>query len=146
MKRLRLDESVVRVAQLSEHKAIMKVAKQTKWTRDFGNQVMFSSPAHYERGWILVAEEAGEVVGFSCIREKVRSPEVVLYFVGIDANYQNQGWGWRLIEVIMSRARHRRMTLKCAKDNPQAKAFYDKHEFVVWSEDEKYWTMTRMFR
>jgi ribosomal protein S18 acetylase RimI-like enzyme len=129
-----------------QHKQIMQVAKQTKWTKDFSNQMMFG--ACYAQGWVLVARErgGGSVVGFACYRIKIRVHETTLYFVGVDAAYRGQGIGTKLIQTIMSgTAVHRTMVLKCAKDNLPAKKYYDSHGFSVASEDDAYWVMQRRF-
>lgn len=138
----------VRPALPSEHNAIMRVARQTKWTKDFGNQVMFSSAASYAKEWVLVAvkEEEG-IVGFACFRIKKRTAATVLYFVGVDEKQRKQGIGWALIEAMMRRVpeTHCLLEFKCALDNPVAKKFYDDHKFKVASTDDKYWVMQRQF-
>ncbi|YP_009966446.1 acetyltransferase [Pseudomonas phage vB_PaeS_PAO1_Ab19] len=126
--------AIVRRATLDEHKAILQVAKQSKYTKDFSNQVMFSSPAAYEKGWICVAELDGEIRGFYCIREKVRSPETVLYFIGVDQEAKGRGLGKQLIEHIMASTRHRRLALNVNKQNEEAQAFYQRLGFQVAGE------------
>lgn len=115
---------MIRTATVADHEAILKVAKQSKYTRDFSNRVMFSSDAAYEKGWIQVFELDGEIVGFTCVREKIRQPEVVLYFITVDKNHGGKGIGHRLINNIRSRTKHRRLVLNVAKDNQEARAFY----------------------
>lgn len=131
----------IRAAMEKDHKDILKVSKLTKWTKDFSNQVMFSSSAAYEKGWITVARLGQQIVGFACFREKKRTPEVVLYFVGVSTERQGQGIGWRLVEDMMERVDHRILVLKCAKDNVGARRFYLNKGFAITAEDEKYWTM-----
>lgn len=135
---------IIRPARAIEHETILRIARQTKWTKDFGNTIMFSSPEHYARNWIYVAVQSGRIVGFACIREKTRAPEVVLYFVGVHEDCRQRGIGQRLIETFMGEVTHPRLVLKVAKDNP-ARAFYDKLKFAVESEDDKYWLMSRTF-
>ncbi len=127
---------MIRTATPADHKAILQVAKQSKYTKDFSNQVMFSSEAAYAKGWIRVFEQDGKIVGFTCVREKVRQPEVVLYFIGIDEGAKGLGIGRRLIQDIMDRTKHRCMTLNVSKDN-SAKQFYDKLGFSVVGESLK---------
>lgn len=124
-----------RAATLEEHKTLLQIAKQSKYTKDFSNAVMFSSPAAYEKGWIRVCEavnlDGKRVVGFTCCRVKKRVPEVVLYFVGVDRLAQRLGVGWRLLVDMMENAppTHRTLTLNVHKDNRQAIDFYTKHGF-----------------
>jgi ribosomal protein S18 acetylase RimI-like enzyme len=127
---------IIRPGTLEDHKAILQISKQSKFTKDFSNQVMFSSPAAYEKGWIRVVEEDGRIVGFTCFRVKKRDPEVVLYFVGVDKSQQGNGLGWKLIEDMMAFAppTHRKLYLNVGKDNEQARSFYEKHGFVVVDE------------
>lgn len=125
---------MIRTATPADHKAILQVAKQSKYTKDFSNQVMFSSEAAYEKGWIRVYEHNGQIVGFTCIREKVRQPETVLYFIGIDAGAKGMGVGRLLIQDIMDRTKHRALALNVAKANEEARAFYDKLGFSTVGE------------
>lgn len=123
--------AVIRQATVDDHKDILLVAKQSKYTKDFSNQVMFSSPAAYEKGWIQVAEVQGKIVGFYCIREKVRSPETVLYFIGIDQEYKGFGTGKKLINHIIENTRHSRLALNVHKNNIEAQEFYERLGFQV---------------
>lgn len=134
-----------RPALYSEHQKIVSIAKQAKWTKAFSNEMMFSSPAHYARNWIWVAQLGDDIVAYACIREKVRGGETVLYFVGVDNKHQGNDYGWVLLQAVMEKSVHARMILKCAYDNP-AKRFYDRHGFGVLSTDDKYWIMGRTFR
>lgn len=121
----------IRTATKADHAAILLVAKQSKYTKDYSNSVMFSSDAAYEKGWIRVVEEDGKIVSFTCVREKVRQPEVVLYFIGIDGTVKRKGHGKALIEDIMQRTKHRRLALNVSKDNEEARAFYERLGFTV---------------
>lgn len=125
---------MIRTATPDDHEAIFRVAKQSKYTKDFSNRVMFSSDAAYEKGWIRVVEKDGKIVAFTCVREKVRQPEVVLYFIGIDPSAKRSGVGKALIEDIMHRTKHRRLALNVAKDNEEARAFYERLGFTVAGE------------
>jgi ribosomal protein S18 acetylase RimI-like enzyme len=132
-----------RVAKPDEHDRIVRVARRSPYTKDFSNQVMFSSLASYERGWIRVADNNGLIVGFSCIREKVRAPEVVLYFVGVDPAYRRQGIGWGLIKELMRHASHRTLVLKCDRHNKEALALYRSRGFNQYGENAKYLLLRR---
>lgn len=126
-----------RLATKADHEEILRVAKQSVYTKDFSNTVMFSSDAAYEKGWIQIAREVTPTgkelgcVGFTCVREKTRVPEVVLYFIGIDKGVQRQNIGSMLLENAMARSKHKTMSLNVAKDNQQAIDFYTKHGFII---------------
>lgn len=128
-----------------DHAAICRIGKQTKWTKDVSNEMMFTSDLSYERGWIRVAEMGGGVIGFSCIREKVRAPEVVLYFLGVSEEARGIGIGWRMIQEFMGDTKHRLLVLNCALDNPIAFMFYQNKGFEVVGKNEKYHQMRRLF-
>lgn len=128
-----------------DHGAICRVGRQTKWTKDVSNEMMFTSDAAYERGWIRVVEETGLIVGFSCIREKVRAPETALYFLGVHEKFRNLGLGWRMIQEFMGGSRHRLLALNCALDNNNARSFYLGKGFVITTTDEKYDRMEKVF-
>lgn len=132
-------------ASESMHKEIVKVAKLTKWTKDFSNQMMFSSSASYSKGWIKVATLLGKIVGFACYREKARVPKTVLYFVGVQPDQQRKGIAWSLIEKVMKDSRHMTMELKCAKDNLDTHNYYLKKGFQDVGEDDTYWMMEKNF-
>lgn len=109
-------------ATREQHKQIMAVAKLSKWTKDFGNMI-FSGPEHYQKGWIKVVVSAGRVVAFSCFRVKVRSPEVKLYFIGVDRGAQLRGLGRLLMADLERLAAGRTIALDCSNENP-AGEFY----------------------
>lgn len=126
----------IRPARAEEHKKILEISKLSKYTKDFSNQVMFSSPAAYEKNWILVAEDQGEIIGFICFRVKMRKPETTLYFVGV--REKRRGVGWALIMEMMRYAGDNlTLTLNCAKDNDIGNAFYARHGFEVTGESLK---------
>ena len=122
----------VRLAGRDEHDEILRLAKLSKYTRDYGH-IMFSSPEAYMRGWILVATIDGEIVGFTCVRHKVRAPETMLYFIGIHPDHQGKGIGWFMLEEIMENGPHDIMSLNVMKDNPALK-FYERHGFRIVGE------------
>ena len=115
----------------ADHKLLVKLAKSHPATKDFSNEVMFSSPEHYTKGWIRVIESHGEVVGFTCVRHKVRAAETTLYFIVISPEYRRNGIGSLLLDDLRAQTPHKRIVLKCMKDNLEALAFYSKHGFVV---------------
>lgn len=116
-----------------DHKKILQIAKQSKYTKDFGS-MMFSSPEAYAKGWIRVALRGLDIVGFTCVRHKVRAPETVLYFITVDESARSQGVGWQLIEEAMASGPHKVMTLNVSKTNTRALEFYLRHGFKVVGE------------
>mgnify|MGYP000844613663 CR=1 FL=1 len=126
-----MTEVTFRKAVEEDHVALVKLAKTSKYTKDFSNRVMFSSPLVYEKGWIAVAEVKGQIVGFSCVRHKTRWPETVLYFIIIDEAYRSLKIGEKLIEYVMNDGPHTSMRLNVMKDNEAAKRFYDRLGFNV---------------
>lgn len=123
-----------KIAGQQDHEKILKLAKTSKYTKDFSNAVMFSSPAAYAKGWIRIAEnEAGEVVGFTCVRHKVREPKTVLYFLNVREDVRKQNVAKMLLDLVMSDSPHKTMQLNVMKDN-EAKGFYDRQGFQVTGE------------
>lgn len=94
--------TTIRQATTEEHDTLLKIAKTSKYTKDFSNRVMFSSDAMYEKGWIYVAEYEGTAVGMACVRHKVRAPETMLYFIAIDPEWRSHRIGEALVDRIMA--------------------------------------------
>lgn len=119
-----------RAATADEQKAIMAVAKVSKYTRDFSN-IMFSSKEAYHKGWIRVAVEAGSgrLLGFSCVRHKVREPATSLYFIGVLPEAQGAGVGKKLLQDLVSETPHRCIQLNVMRENESARQFYLKFGF-----------------
>lgn len=120
----------IRVATRADHEAILKIAKQHPCTRDFSNH-MFSGDAAYEKGWIWVAEEAGELFGFYCVRHKVRTPATSLYFIGVDEDTRGHGLGDQLLRHMEEHSPHPRVELNVANMNPRALSFYLARGYVI---------------
>lgn len=125
-----------RRATKEDHAAIVKVAKSSKYTRDFTNTVMFSSDAAYEKGWIRVMEHEGEIVGFTCVRHKTRQPKTMLYFVAVAPEFRRNGLGWIMLEEAMAAGPHSTMELNVMKDN-EALKFYERNGFRIVGEAMK---------
>lgn len=124
----------IRKATKADHARICQIGKTSKYTKDVSNAVMFSSDAAYEKGWLVVAELADEVVGFYCIREKVRAPETVLYFITVHPDARGFKIGEKLIEHLKATTCHRCIKLNVAKDNDGARRFYERLGFQVEGE------------
>lgn len=129
---------IIRKAKFTEHAEIMKVAKLTKYTRDFSNH-MFSGEAMYSKGWINVALMEYQVqyngfVGFYCVRHKVRTPSTTLYFIGVIPEAQEMKVGTDLLQHMKDNSLYKCIELNCMKDNEPALKFYEKHKFQVTGE------------
>lgn len=126
-----------RFATIDDHKAIMEVAKQSPYTRDFSNHI-FSGEAMYEKNWIKIAEYKGHrgsgIVGFYCVRHKVREPATTLYFLGVESGMRSEGIGAQLIHELKQDSPHRCIQLNVMKENDRAQNFYNRHGFLVVDE------------
>lgn len=140
-------EITLRPAKSEDHDEILKIAKQSKYTKDFSNRVMFSSDDAYEKGWIRVAEVDGKIVGFTCVRHAKRWPETILYFIGVDDEHKSQGIGEDMIHMVMASGPHSRMRLNVMKDNVRAQQFYERLGFEVSGVaiNGEAWSMTKEF-
>lgn len=112
----------------------MDLSRQSHFTRDY-SALWFSNAEAYEKGWITVAEHVvGRVerlVGFSCVRHKVREPETMVYFLGVDREFQRQDIGSMLIDDVIRSSPHSIISLNCAKANVGALDFYRYCGFVI---------------
>lgn len=123
----------IRPATQADHKDILAIAKLSPYTRDFGS-IMFSSPEAYLKGWIRVLVEEGRVIGFTCVRHKTRSPETVLYFIGIHPAHRSLGYGAWLMTDLIIQTPHKRVALNVMKENERALKFYLGLGFVITGE------------
>lgn len=126
---------LIRFANFSEHKKIVQVSKQSKFTRDFTNQI-FSGEEMYLRSWITIAEHR-EILGFYCVRHKIKEPVTSLYFIGVDRNQKGIGVGFKLLEHMKVNSPHKVIELNCIKENEEALIFYDRNGFKIIGEGLK---------
>ena len=127
----------VRQALFSDHERITRVSRQSPYTRDFTNHI-FSGEPLYGKGWIWVAVDPGdEVLGFSCVRHKVREPATVLYFIGVDKQLRGTGIGQLLLRQLTSLSPHPLIKLNCDKKNEEALNFYKRQGFTIAGESLK---------
>lgn len=122
-------------ADRRQHSALLSLSRLSRYTRDFGNHI-FSGVEQYRKGWIrLAVDPSGKVLGFTCFRVKVRSPETKLYFIGVHPDAGGRGIGRLLmndLERLSSHAREARTTqgdqwwvaLDCCKENAACR-FYE---------------------
>ena len=93
----------------------------------------------------LVAERAGEVVGWAChgpYRDgEVRTADAELYAIYVDPAHYGDGIGQSLLDESVRRctaARHPRMLLWVLKDNARARRFYEQAGFHADGTEEPY--------
>lgn len=122
----------IRVATRADHEAILKIARQHPCTRDFSNH-MFSGEAAYEKGWVWVADAGPDtpVLGFYCVRHKVRTPATSLYFIGVHEEMRGAGLGDQLLRHMEEHSPHPRVELNVANMNPRALSFYLARGYVI---------------
>lgn len=129
----------LRSASTLDHVGLLKIAKTSPYTRDFGNRLMFSSDAAYDKGWIWLASQqlpdTGEhVLGFTCVREKTRVDEVMLYFIVVDQTVRSMGLGEKLLRGLEERTTRSRVALNLLKENERAGQFYKRLGYKVVGE------------
>ena len=127
----------IRPATTEEHDKVLKVMKTSKHTGAFGNRPMFSNDDMYAKGWIVVAEIDGLLVGAYCVRQSVRFKETVLYFITIDTKQRSKGIGLKLMEDMKEQSPFNRIRLNVADDNPRARQFYEQMGFEEETEGQK---------
>lgn len=128
--------ALVRAAVPEEHKALCALARQGgEYTRDFSN-MMFSGEHAYAKGWIRVAvafseDDAGDLLGLTCVRHKVRTPVTELYFVVVDPTWRGHGVGSLLLGDLQRQSPHRCIGLNCMQKNVRAVKFYQDLGFTI---------------
>lgn len=126
---------MIHKASKENHKELVQLAKQSIYTKDFSNTVIFSSKAAYEKGWIRMYTENGKILGFTCVRHKIREPVTVLYFITVDENEKYRGIGKILMRDIQKQSPHKTIHLNVMKTNQEALKFYISLGFKIISED-----------
>lgn len=135
-----------RLARDDEHRKIQRFAEMFPPTRAYGNRTMFTPTSAYEKGYVRVAEQGRELVGFSVVRHKITEPVTVLYLFAVAPRARRKGLGRRLIEEVMAASPHTLMRLNVEKDNP-AQGFYLRLGFRPVGEalEGKAWSLEKEF-
>lgn len=122
----------IRQATLADHDEIVKLARTSKYTGDFSNH-MFSPPSAYEKGWIRVAihmmGHREKIIGFYCVRHKVRADETSLYFITVHPGYAKLGHGTALLMDLKEQCPHPKIVLNVMKSNTDVIRWYRNHGF-----------------
>lgn len=132
------------VATQEDHKRLCEIARGHYAGSGFSH-FMFSGEAAYQKGWIRVAVTdiemgnlpAGTIVGFTCVRQKVRQPETKLYYILVDPRVRRAGIGQLLLDDLIASSPSRKIALDCLKNNAEALAFYRKNGFDIVGESLK---------
>ena len=127
-------------ADRADHKLICKIARLSKYTKDFSNMI-FSGEDCYNSGRIRVAYRGKQLVGFTCFRHRKRNPATVLYFIGVSTEIQGKGVGDALMEDLWEESIGI-IEFKVMKDN-LAVVFYGRRGFKKVGEayEGKAWIM-----
>jgi ribosomal protein S18 acetylase RimI-like enzyme len=115
-----------------------EIASKSKYIRDFSNHI-FSGPTQVAKGWVrkAVDETTGELLGFTCVRHKVREPVTELYFIGVKPNAKRLKIGASLIQDLIETSPHRAIELNVMKENEEAINLYLKLGFLIAGESMK---------
>lgn len=132
---------IVQAQREVDHDLLCYLARKSKYISSFSS-MMFSSEAAYEKGWIRMAirvgdgqlDIEGEILGFTCVRHKTRTPETMLYFLMVDPSARREGVGRLLMEDLEAQTPHPKVVLKVMKDNEGAVAFYESLDYKVVGE------------
>jgi ribosomal protein S18 acetylase RimI-like enzyme len=113
-------------ASRKDHAILAAIAKTHPAGGGF-THMMFSGEEAYLKGWIrkAVCAETDKIVGFTCVRHKVRQPATSLYYILVDPCAKRRGIGRALLHDLMQQCPHPKIELNCLKDNAAALAFYD---------------------
>lgn len=134
----------IRKATEADHKELCRISRTHPAGSGFSH-IMFSSPLAYERGWIRllygedtnVKDSKPVILGFTCVRHKVREPKTMLYYIVVDATIRRQGLGQALLDDVFATSPHKCVELSCLKNNTEAMAFYTKNNFIARGESLK---------
>ncbi len=136
---------VIRRARLSEHDKLVRCARTSKYTSGFSN-IMYSGPANYKKGWIIVAKQGQRVVGGASIRHAVRKQQTTVYDIFVHPDYKRQGIARKMLTFIMNESPWNRIVLNVDKRNQEALDFYTILNFKkiasgAWKNGNEYVTL-----
>lgn len=129
MPQIRQPSIVISLATWEDHKPILKLSKQSPYTKTLGDVRYIQE--YYAKGWMLKAEQRGEIVAFACIRHCLRNPYTTIYYLGVTESCRGKGVGRRLEMEIENNSPHEEIRLGIEEDNKQGQAFWIALGFVA---------------
>jgi ribosomal protein S18 acetylase RimI-like enzyme len=135
---LQVDIRIESADKAVDHDELSKIARSHRAGQGF-THFMFSGDAAYEKGWIRTAVDtlSGKILGFTCVRHKVREPKTMLYYIIVSPDARRRGVGQLLLNDLEATTPHRCIELSCLKDNAEALAFYAKNGYKITGESLK---------
>jgi len=122
------------IAQWKDDSKIQKIAKQSKFTRDFCS-ILFvrqNIRAWYKEGVVGKAVNAkGEILGFICAKHLIRKPHTTIYYMGVALEHRGKGVGKRLLQWALKQSPWGKLQLVCEEGNAEGSKFYDALGFQV---------------
>lgn len=131
--------SSVRVASLADLDAILAIEKAWPTTAHW-QRAMFEVEVASERSLFFVAEEAGRITGFACMR--LLPPEAELLEIAVAPDEARRGIGRGLLESLHRDARARgcsKSFLEVRESNDPARSFYAAFGYRVVGRRLKYY-------
>ena len=116
--------ATIRKARLRDLEAIKQIADANKEAIGFVLRPALAQ--NIERGWVLVAERAGVVIGFASYRHR-RDEQTTLYEICVSEGQRGNRVGEALITALVAESRCQGksfLRLKCPADS-DANAFYE---------------------
>lgn len=116
---------IVRLGQEDELKQLLRIARASRYTKDFSNRI-YSGTEAFNRGQVLVAQQTPDssLLGFVSFRHCVRKPQTTVYFIAVDPGHRSLGIGETLLVDLLERSPHSRIVLNCENSNTDALRFY----------------------
>ncbi len=118
-----MSNHVIRKATLQDLEAIKQIADANREAIGFVLQPALAQ--NIQRGWVLVAEKDGVVIGFASYRHR-RDEQTTLYEICVAEGYRGNGVGTALLEALIDESRQLGkcyLRLKCPASS-LANAFY----------------------
>lgn len=106
----------------TDHKVLLKLARQSPYTKGF--QDVRYVQEYYTKGHILVAEDAGELLGFVCLRHCVRQPWTTIYYLGVREDARGRKIGSKLTRYTADASPHAEIRLGVDESNAGGMAFW----------------------
>ncbi len=132
---------VVRDATPDDLAAIM-VLERRLFPADAWSTAMMADELAAAHTRYLVAEVAGQVVGYAGLSALPGSSQADVHTIAVDAPHRRLGLGTALLSALLDEAARRGATevlLEVRADNPGAQALYERHGFVAIAVRPRYY-------